>query len=108
MNCSILGVGMYYGSLRNSSALHFTGENRMASVKRTEAVERAVFLLEKGIDLVNRRMIVGIPYMEHNTDSEVSFSLAANFLENSETDIFFLRAALCSEEVKSLANARSE
>ena len=44
-----------------------------------EAMVKASFLLEKGIDLCNRRMIVGVPYMEHNTENEVGFPLAANF-----------------------------
>lgn len=51
----------------------------MSKVKQIEAKDRSVLLLDKGIDLVNRRMIIGIPYMEHNTDNDVNFPLAANF-----------------------------
>lgn len=51
----------------------------MAKAKSGIALERTTLLLEKGIDLVGRRMIVGIPYMEHNTDNDVGFPLAANF-----------------------------
>lgn len=36
-------------------------------------------LLDKGINLDNRSMIVGIPYMEHNTTNDVEWPLAANF-----------------------------
>jgi ATP-dependent protease ClpP protease subunit len=51
----------------------------MTISRRAEATERAILLLEKGIDLVERRMIVGIPYMEHNPENDVIFPLAANF-----------------------------
>ncbi|MDP1689875.1 MAG: ATP-dependent Clp protease proteolytic subunit [bacterium] len=40
---------------------------------------RFKMLMEKGIDLVHRKMIVGIPYIESNTDGYVEFPLAANF-----------------------------
>lgn len=35
--------------------------------------------MEQGIDLVQRKMIVGIPYIDSNTDGYVEFPLAANF-----------------------------
>lgn len=50
-----------------------------SKVRQVEALDRTTFFLEKGIDLVGRRMIVGVPYMEHNTENDVSFPLAANF-----------------------------
>ncbi len=50
-----------------------------AKPKMSDIAERAVLLMERGIDLVNRRMIIGIPFMEHNVDNDVGFPLAANF-----------------------------
>lgn len=35
--------------------------------------------MEQGIDLVQRKMIVGIPYIDSNSDGYVEFPLAANF-----------------------------
>ena len=35
--------------------------------------------MERGVDLVERKMFVGIPHMETNPDGYVDFSLAANF-----------------------------
>jgi len=46
---------------------------------KTEAYERAALLLDKGIDLIERKMFVGVPYMEHNVDNDVNFPLLANF-----------------------------
>lgn len=46
---------------------------------RAEALERSGKVMETGIDMVHRKMIVGIPFMEHNTDNDVGFPLAANF-----------------------------
>lgn len=40
---------------------------------------RIELLMEQGIDLVQRKMIVGVPYLESNTDGYVEFPLAANF-----------------------------
>ncbi len=40
---------------------------------------RIELLMEQGIDLVQRKMIIGIPYLESNTDGFVEFPLAANF-----------------------------
>lgn len=41
---------------------------------------RIELLMEQGIDLVHRKMIVGVSYMECNIDGGVEFPLAANFL----------------------------
>lgn len=40
---------------------------------------RIELLMEQGIDLVHRKMIVGVPYLESNIDGHVEFPLAANF-----------------------------
>lgn len=40
---------------------------------------RFELLMEKGIDLIHRKMIIGIPYMEHSVEGYVEFPLAANF-----------------------------
>ncbi len=40
---------------------------------------RAELWMEKGIDLVQRKMVVGIPHMESNAEGFVDFPLAANF-----------------------------
>lgn len=40
---------------------------------------RVELLMEQGIDLVQRKMIVGIPYLESNPDGYAEFPLAANF-----------------------------
>lgn len=39
---------------------------------------RLKILMEKGIDLVQRKMIIGIPHIENNTDGFVEFPLAAD------------------------------
>ena len=40
---------------------------------------RIELLLDQGIDLVQRKMIIGVSYMESNTNGCVEFPLAANF-----------------------------
>lgn len=50
-----------------------------SSIRRSEVSARASMLMSSGIDLTRRKMIVGVPYMEHNVDSDVNFALAANF-----------------------------
>lgn len=56
-------------------------EMQMASSETRYTAEkgRIELLMEQGIDLVHRKMIVGVPYLESNTDGYVEFPLAANF-----------------------------
>ncbi len=45
----------------------------------TSGKGRAELWMEKGIDLIHRKMIVGIPQMDINAEGYVEFPLAANF-----------------------------
>lgn len=51
----------------------------MNKVKHTEAMSRTATLFSLGINLHRRSMIIGVPYMEHNVDNDVSFPMAVNF-----------------------------
>lgn len=57
------------------------GNGRVSAAKALEiAHARTEILMTRGVDLYNRKLVVGIPYMEHNPDADVSFALAANVL----------------------------
>ena len=45
----------------------------------TSGKGRAELWMEKGIDLIHRKMIVGVPHMESNAEGFVEFPLATNF-----------------------------
>ncbi len=46
---------------------------------KLDEFERATLLMERGIDLGRRKMIVGVPYISNNSESDVGFPLVANF-----------------------------
>jgi len=50
----------------------------VGKLKCADASAHTTLLFEKEIDLMDRRMIVGIPYIEQNKDNDVGYPPLAN------------------------------